>query len=165
MDKSKTTTNNEFLGVLSKGTMFLKSLDTSGLIKDAETLFGIFDTVVQEISVEYIVQFITDNDASYKAVEKKLMMKYSALFWYPCTASCLDLMLENIADKRYFLIVDDTVRKAKHVTKFIYNQGWVLELMRKEYTNGRELCRPAITRFATNFLSLQCFIKLKKKRV
>ena len=73
--------------------------------------------------MEYIVQFITDNDASYKAVEKKLMMKYSALFWYPCTARCLDLMLENIADKRYFLIVDDTVRKAKHVTKFIYNHG------------------------------------------
>jgi hypothetical protein len=35
--------------------------------------------------------------------------------------------------------------------------------MRKEYTNGRELCRPAITRFATNFLSLRYFIKFKKE--
>uniref|UniRef100_A0A2N9ILE4 BED-type domain-containing protein n=1 Tax=Fagus sylvatica TaxID=28930 RepID=A0A2N9ILE4_FAGSY len=63
---------------LNQGTMFLKSLDTSGLRKDAETLFDIFDTVFQEI------------------------------------AHCLDLMLENIADRRYFPIVDDTVRKAKH---------------------------------------------------
>ena len=40
--------------------MFLKSLDTSGLKKDVETLFGIFDTVVQEVCVECIVQFITE---------------------------------------------------------------------------------------------------------
>jgi hypothetical protein len=152
-----------FLVYCPRGTMFLKSLDTSGLRKDAETLFGIFDTVVQEIGVEHIVQFITDNDSSYKAAGKKLMMKYPALFWSPCAAHCLDLMLENIADRRYFPIIDDTVRKAKHVTKYIYNHGWVLDLMRREYTNGRELCRPAITRFATNFLSLQCFIKFKKE--
>ena len=152
-----------FLVYCPRGTMFLKSLDTSGLRKDAETLFGIFDTVVQEIGVEHIVQFITDNDSSYKAAGKKLMMKYPALFWSPCAAHCLDLMLENIADRRYFPIIDDTVKKAKHVTKYIYNHGWVLDLMRREYTNGRELCRPAITRFATNFLSLQCFIKFKKE--
>uniref|UniRef100_A0A2N9EDY6 BED-type domain-containing protein n=1 Tax=Fagus sylvatica TaxID=28930 RepID=A0A2N9EDY6_FAGSY len=100
---------------------------SNGLRKDAETLFGIFDTVIQEI------------------------------------AHCLDLMLENIADRRYFSIVDDTVKKAKHVTKFIYNHGWVLDLMRREYTNGKELCQPTITRFATNFLSLQYFIKFKKE--
>ena len=143
--------------------MFLKSLDTSGLRKDVETLFGIFDTVVQEIGVEYIVQFITDNDSNYKAARKKLMMKYRTLFWSPCATHCLDLMLENIADKRYFSIIDNTVRKAKDVTKFIYNHRWVLDLMRREYTNGKELCRSAITRFATNFLSLQCFIKFKKE--
>jgi hypothetical protein len=152
-----------FLVFCPRSTMFLKSLETSGLRKDAETLFGIFDTVVQEIGVEYIVQFIIDNDSSYKAAGKKLMMKYPTLFWSPCAAHYLDLMLENIADKRYFPIVDDTIRKAKHVTKFIYNHGWVLDLMRREYTNGRELCRPAITRFATNFFSLQCFIKFKKE--
>uniref|UniRef100_A0A2N9ITI2 BED-type domain-containing protein n=1 Tax=Fagus sylvatica TaxID=28930 RepID=A0A2N9ITI2_FAGSY len=133
-----------FLVYCPRGTMFLKSLDTSGLRKDAETLFGIFDTVVQEIGVEYIVQFITDNDSSYKAAGKKLMMKYPALFWSPCAAHCLDLMLENIADRRYFPIIDDTVRKAKHVTKYIYNHGWVLDLMRREYTNdvvGKEVAK------------------------
>ena len=55
--------------------MFLKSLDTSSLRKDVETLFGIFDIVVQEIDVEYIVQFITDNDSSYKATTKKKKKK------------------------------------------------------------------------------------------
>jgi hypothetical protein len=35
--------------------------------------------------------------------------------------------------------------------------------MRQDYTKGRELCHPAVTRFATHFLSLQCLLKFKKE--
>uniref|UniRef100_A0A6N2LXR6 HAT C-terminal dimerisation domain-containing protein n=1 Tax=Salix viminalis TaxID=40686 RepID=A0A6N2LXR6_SALVM len=35
--------------------------------------------------------------------------------------------------------------------------------MRKEFTNGHDLCRPGITRFATHFLSLQCLLKFKNE--
>ncbi|KAG5541417.1 hypothetical protein RHGRI_021294 [Rhododendron griersonianum] len=35
--------------------------------------------------------------------------------------------------------------------------------MRKDFTNGRDLCRPGVTRFATNFLSLQCLLNFKKE--
>ncbi|KAF5481498.1 hypothetical protein F2P56_002142 [Juglans regia] len=66
-----------FLVYCPKGTMFLKSVDTFGLRKDAETLFNIFDEVVQEIGAENLVQFITDNDASYKAAGKKLQQNHS----------------------------------------------------------------------------------------
>ena len=53
--------------------MFLKSIDTSGLTKDANTLFEIFHEVVKIVGPQNVVQFITDNDASYKAAGKKLM--------------------------------------------------------------------------------------------
>ena len=62
-----------FLVYCPRGTMFLKSLDVSGLTKDADTLFKLFDKVVQEVGPEYVVQFITDNDSSYKSAGKKLM--------------------------------------------------------------------------------------------
>ncbi|XP_035540211.1 uncharacterized protein LOC118344202 [Juglans regia] len=152
-----------FLVYCPKGTMFLKSVDTSGLRKDAETLFNIFDEVVQEIGAENLVQFITDNDASYKAAGKKLQQKYGSFYWSPCAAHCIDLMLENFSDPRYFPLIDDTIKKAKKITKFIYNHGWVLALMRKDFTKGHDLCRPAITRFATNFLSIQCLLLFKKE--
>uniref|UniRef100_A0A6N2NHS2 HAT C-terminal dimerisation domain-containing protein n=1 Tax=Salix viminalis TaxID=40686 RepID=A0A6N2NHS2_SALVM len=35
--------------------------------------------------------------------------------------------------------------------------------MRKEFTNGHDLCRPGITRFVTHFLSLQCLLKFKNE--
>ncbi|XP_050290078.1 uncharacterized protein LOC126728268 [Quercus robur] len=152
-----------FLVYCPRGAMFLKSIDTSGLTKDAETLFNIFDSVVQEIGVEYIVQLITDNASAYKKAGKKLQQKYGTLFWSPCAAHCIDLMLENIANPRWFPLIDEAIKKAKKITKFIYNHGVVLDLMRQDFTNGRELCRPAITRFATNFLSLQSMLRFKKE--
>ncbi|KAK3027989.1 hypothetical protein RJ639_039342 [Escallonia herrerae] len=56
-----------FLVYCPKGTMFLKSIDAFGLTKDADTLYGIFNEVVQLVDPNYIVQFITDNEAAYKA--------------------------------------------------------------------------------------------------
>ena len=70
-------------------------------------------------------------------------------------------MLENIANPRWFPLVDEAI-KAKKITKFIYNHGVALDLMRQDFTNGRKLCRPAITRFSTNFLSLQSMLRFKK---
>ena len=72
-------------------------------------------------------------------------------------------MLENIANPRWFPLVDEAIKKAKKITKFIYNHGVVLNLMRQDFTNGRELCRPTITRSATNFLSLQSMLRFKKE--
>ncbi|GKV47791.1 hypothetical protein SLEP1_g54653 [Rubroshorea leprosula] len=67
-----------FLVYRPRGSMFLKSIDTSGLTKDAETLERMFDEVVKEVGVENVVQFITDNDASYKAAGKRQMFTSDA---------------------------------------------------------------------------------------
>ncbi|KAG5241831.1 zinc finger protein [Salix suchowensis] len=152
-----------FLAYSPRGTVFLKSVDTSGLRKDKETLLEMFDEVVKEVGQENIVQFVSDNEAAFKATGKALQQRYGTFFWSPCAAHCIDLMLENICDPRYFPMIDETIKKARNITKFIYNHAWVLALMRKEFTNGHDLCRPGITRFATHFLSLQCLLKFKKE--
>ena len=91
------------------------------------------------------------------------MQKYGSFYWSPCVAHCIDLMLEKFSNSRYFPIIDEIIQKAKKITKFIYNHGKILSLMRSDFTNGRDLIRPAITRFATEFLSLQCLTKFKKE--
>jgi hypothetical protein len=55
---------------------------------------------------------------------------------------------------------EKTVEQGESITRYIYNHSWVLNLMRKN-TDGRELVRSAITRFATNFLMLQSMIDQK----
>ncbi|XXG77329.1 hypothetical protein AAC387_Pa08g1502 [Persea americana] len=152
-----------FLVYCPKGVMFLKSVDTSPIIKNSDALFKIFDEIVLLVGPNNIVQFITDNDATYKAAGKRVAEKYGTFYWTACAAHCIDLMLEDMAKPHLFPVNASTIETARKITKFIYNHLSVLNLMRREYTNGRELIRPAITRFATNFISLQCLFKYRKE--
>jgi len=63
-------------------------------------------------------------------------------------------MLEDIGKIDW---IKNTIEHAKCITKYIYNHSWILNLMRK-HTEGKEIIRPAITRFATHFLTLQSML-------
>ncbi|RWR79866.1 hypothetical protein CKAN_00846700 [Cinnamomum micranthum f. kanehirae] len=90
-------------------------------------------------------------------------LKNIKLFWAACAAYCIDLMLEDMAKPELFPINASTVETARKTTKFIYNHSSVMKLMRREYTHGRDLTRTTITRFATNFISLQSLFKFRKE--
>jgi len=141
------------------GTVFLKSVDTSDIIKSADNLFTLLDSVVEEIGESNVVQVITDGASNYVKAGKLLMEKREKIFWSPCAAHCIDLMLSDIGK---LPIHQDTISKAKTITNFIYRHCLVLNLMRK-FTRGRELVRPAITRFATCFLTLKSIHEQKKE--
>ena len=67
------------------------------------------------------------------------------MFWSPRVAHCIDLMHEDMGKVEW---VKKNVKHPKCITKYIYTT------IRKN-TRGKELDRPAITRFATHFLALQ----------
>ena len=143
-----------FLVSCPRGTMFLRSRDASDQVKDANLLFRLLDEVVEEVGAGNVVQIIIDNASNYVLAGKMLEEKHKTIFWTPCVAHCIDLMLEDICKQDW---IKDTIEHAKSITKYIYNHGWVLSLMRR-HTQGRELVRPAVTRFATHFLTLQSLI-------
>jgi hypothetical protein len=140
------------------GTWFLKSIDASGSIKNGSLMLKYLDDVVNEVEEENVVQIITDNASNYKNAGTRLMEKRERLWWTPCAAHCIDLMLEDISK---LTVYDQTIKSAKQVVKFIYGHTWVLSLMR-EFTSNKEIIRPAITRFATSFLTLQSIYKQKQ---
>jgi Protein of unknown function (DUF 659) len=94
---------------------------------------------------------------AYVSAGKLLMEKRTKLFWNPCAAHVLDLILEDISNIPIF---KDCIHKAKQVSNYVYNHAWVLNLFRQQ-TGQRELKRPGVTRFATCFLSLESFEKNK----
>ena len=139
------------------GIWFLKSIDASNTIKNGELMFKHLDEVVEEIGEENVVQVITDNASNYVNVGMRLMEKMRRLWWTPCAAHCIDLMLEDIGKLNFHAT---TLSRARQVVKFIYEHTWVLSLMRT-FTKNHELLRPTITRFATAFLTLQSLYKQK----
>ncbi|XP_031268224.1 uncharacterized protein LOC116126685 [Pistacia vera] len=137
-----------------KGTFFLKSVDVSGNEDDATYLFELLESVVLEVGVENVIQVITDSAACYVYAGRLLMNKYSSLFWSPCAAYCIDKMLEDIGKQEW---VDMVLEEAKTVTRYIYSHAWTLNMMRK-FTGGKELIRPRMTRFVSNYLSLRSIL-------
>jgi len=84
--------------------------------------------------------------------------KRKCLFWTPCAAYCIDQMLEDFVKIKW---VGECMEKGQKITRFIYNRVWLLNLMRKEFTAGKELLSPAATKFATSFITLQSLIDHK----
>ncbi|KAK3225991.1 hypothetical protein Dsin_005853 [Dipteronia sinensis] len=78
------------------GTVFLKSVDASDAIKEATLLFNLLDSVIEEVGEDLVVQVVTDNASNYKKAGEMLMEKRKRLWWTPCAAHCIDLMLEKI---------------------------------------------------------------------
>nr|KYP34797.1 hypothetical protein KK1_044202 [Cajanus cajan] len=136
--KGRSLTN--FLVNSPSGTVFLKSIDTSDVIKDGKKMFELLDNIVEEIGEEHVVQVVTDGASNLVAAGQMLMEKRTKLFWSPCAAHCLDLILEDIGELPVFY---NTIANAKKITTYIYRHTWVLNLYR-QYSNGGELARPAV---------------------
>ena len=143
-----------FLVNSPEGTYFLESVDASSEVHDANMLANLLEERIQKIGQDKVVQVVTDNGANYKAAGRILIERIPTLYWTPCAAHCLDLMLEEIGKLKPF---KKCIARARRVTTFIYSHGRILHAMR-EKTKG-DLVRPVATRFATSFLTLKCLHK------
>jgi hypothetical protein len=144
-----------FLDRSPEGTYFMESVDASNVQHNAYMLADLLQERIDKIGRDKVVQLVTDNGANYMAADRILMDWIPTLFWTPCAAHCLDLMLEDIGKLKDF---KKPIAYAKRVTTFIYRHGRILSAMR-EKTSGMDLVRPAATRFATYFLTLKSLHK------
>ncbi|RVW13361.1 hypothetical protein CK203_095743 [Vitis vinifera] len=155
--KERTLVN--FLVNCSKGTMFMQSIDASSMIKTGEKMFELLDKWVEQVGEENVIQVITDNHSSYVMAGRLLELKRPHLYWTPCAAHCLDLMLEDIGKLPN---IKRTLERAISLNGYIYNRSGLLNMMRR-FTGQRELLRPAKTRFATAFITLSRLHEQKKQ--
>ncbi|PKU72311.1 uncharacterized protein LOC110106281 isoform X2 [Dendrobium catenatum] len=140
-----------FLVDSPQGTIFLRSVDASDAISNADALFLLFSKVVEEVGAQNVVQVIAHEKSCYmEAAGKKLVEKYRSLFWTVCADYCINLILEKIG-------VLDHVKKvlfdAKAITRFIYSHLLPFELMRK-HIQGSYLVRQSKLKSISDFLTL-----------
>ena len=147
-----------FLVNSPKGTVFLSSIDTSDISKTVDKVFAMVDDIVDKVGEENVVQVITDNAANYKAAGEKLMDKRKKLYWIPCVAHCIDLILEDFEKK--IEVHKEIIAKGRQITTYIYFRIVLISILR-HYTKQKDLIRPRGTQFATAYLTLGCFSELK----
>ncbi|XP_031262581.1 uncharacterized protein LOC116120753 [Pistacia vera] len=90
-----------FLVYCPKGVCFVKSVDASDVVKDAATLFSLFEEIALWVGLNNIVHLVTDNRANYKVAGRMLSEKYSSTTWFPCAG--INLMLKDIAEMSYIV--------------------------------------------------------------
>ncbi|XP_061339275.1 uncharacterized protein LOC133285965 [Gastrolobium bilobum] len=113
-DRCRRTLIN-FLVYCLKGTIFLKSVDASHASKTADLLFQFFKEVVLFVGPENVVQFVTDNAANYVAAGRLLEAEFPKIFWSPCAAHCINLMLQDIGKLEE---EGEAVTHASKITKY-----------------------------------------------
>ncbi|XP_057982239.1 uncharacterized protein LOC131167450 [Malania oleifera] len=112
-------------------------------------MYRLLDEMVEEIGESNVIQVVTDNASNYVVAGRLLEAKRPHLYWTPCAAHCIDLILEDIGKMPS---IHATLKRAIFLNGYIYNRVGVVNLMR-QFTGGKELLRPAVTRFATAFIT------------
>ncbi|XP_072076729.1 uncharacterized protein [Arachis hypogaea] len=69
----------------------------SDMIKTTDTLFKLFAEVIEWVGSSNIVHVVTDNAANYVSTGKLIHEKYPNIFWSPCAAYCISLILKDVA--------------------------------------------------------------------
>ncbi|XP_028084973.1 uncharacterized protein LOC114286086 [Camellia sinensis] len=139
-----------FLVNCPRGTMFVESINASSYSKDGEKLLESLDKFVDDVGEVNIVQIIIDSASTNVLAGKFLEAKRPHLFWTPCIAHCLDLILEDIFKLPH---MKKTFDRAIRVHSYFYNRPGVLNMMRI-FKQLKNLVKLANTRFATTFLTL-----------
>nr|XP_020193379.1 uncharacterized protein LOC109779178 [Aegilops tauschii subsp. strangulata] len=135
----------------SKGVSFIKSKETSDTPHTSEMIFNLVDKTIEELGVEHVVQVVTDNASNNMGAKDLLKVKRPKIFWSSCATHTVNLMLQGIGNLAKFKKIID---QAKAFTIFVYGHHRTLECMRS-FTKKREIIRPGVTRFASQFLTLQ----------
>ncbi|XP_062191201.1 uncharacterized protein LOC133894997 [Phragmites australis] len=119
---------------------------------------GEIRAVVTNLGPENIVQIVTDNGSNYKKACQVLRREYPAITWLPFVAHTINLMLKSVGDFREHDIV---IQSARAISRWLYNHSKLHEMMKAAI--GGELVRWNATRFGTNYLFLDSFLRRKDK--
>ncbi|GAB4831829.1 hypothetical protein Ancab_040253 [Ancistrocladus abbreviatus] len=146
-----------FLANCPEGTIFLKSADITSIIDSGEAIFELLKEVVEEVGVRNVLQVITISEERYAVAGRKLSDAYPTLYWSPCAAGSIYLILEDFGKLEW---INAVLEQCKSITRFIYNHCVVLNMVRR-YTFGMDLVVPGVTNPVTNFKTLKRMVELK----
>lgn len=156
-NKSRALIN--FLVSSPSRTFFHKSVDASSYFKNIKCLSDLFNSIIQEIGPENVAQIIVDGPLSYTGIANHIVQNYGNIFVSPCASHCINLILEDFCKIDW---ISRCIFQAQTITRFIYNNTGLLELMKK-FTGGMDVIRTGITNSVSDFLSMQALFKQRSR--
>ncbi|PKI44254.1 hypothetical protein CRG98_035328 [Punica granatum] len=122
-----------FLVYCPKGTVFLKSVDALDASKTGEMLYKLFREVVLFVGQENVVHSVTDNAANYVAAGRLLEHEFRTIFWSPCAAHCINLILSDIGKLDESILAQQNALRAMVTSSEWTSSSNVKESKAKEF--------------------------------
>ena len=85
-----------FMIYYDRSMLYHSSIDTTNVLKTVDYIFSLMYKIMEELGEENVVQVVTNNETSSKAIRMLLMEKQKQLFWSLCATHYIDVMLEDI---------------------------------------------------------------------
>ncbi|CAF1746684.1 unnamed protein product [Brassica oleracea var. botrytis] len=137
--------------ILGDNYHFIKSVDASRIYISAENLCYLFAEVVEMIGPQNVIHMVTDCALNYKAGGGRLVEKCPTIYWSPCAAHYINLILKDVGKLHH---VEKLTSNASKIIVFVYSHKHIFNWLRNRMS-WREIIRPAETEFATSFIALQ----------
>ena len=118
-----------------------------GKKKTSQFIADEIERQLQVVGAENVIQVITDSASNCKGSWPMLTAKFPHLVCGPCTAHCLDLLLEDLAKLDW---IKTNCRKGRDIVNFISLHHKSLALYRTH--SYLQLLKPNDTRFCTEFI-------------
>jgi hypothetical protein len=133
----------------SHGVSFLCAIELPSDSYNKAFVCQLVDSCIEEVGEKNVVQVIADIPLEMAAA--KMSRKRPNIFWTPCAARSIDMMLEDIGQ---ICLIKETVAKARSLTAFIYAQTNLLDMI-LQFTNQQDLVHVGITHYTTCYLNLR----------
>ena len=105
------------MAVSEGGSMFLKAINCEGETKYKHFIADLLINTIQETGHQKVVQVITDNAATCKAVGHIVEAKFRHIFWTPCVVHTLNLALKNICAPSTHPRYDDVMEQCGWISQ------------------------------------------------
>eukprot|EP01018_Ginkgo_biloba_P007635 Gb_17511 [translate_table: standard] len=116
--------------------MFLNAVDCNRELKDATFIANILINAIESVGPSNDMQVITDNARVCKAAGLLVEARYDNIFWTPCVAHSLNLILKKIGKIEWIKKITHEAKEIEmfitnhHMAQAIYRQFASLELLK-----------------------------------
>ncbi|XP_060210731.1 uncharacterized protein LOC132637694 [Lycium barbarum] len=155
------------MGASSGGPIFLKSINSTGIVKDGNYVAKLFIKAIEDVDAKNIVQVISDNASNMKLVSSIVEKTFPHIFWTPCVIHCLNLALKSLCqplDKSTHFDnckwIVQLISQASSLKNFVMNHDMAHAIFQKH--SELSLLKVAETRFASHIIMISR-IKIVKK--
>ena len=87
------------------GSVCLGSVDASNESTNSTKMYKLFESTIERIRPENVVQIVTDNTSENVKAGSMMMGAYPHIYWTPCAAHFINLIFGDIFKVRHMLPV------------------------------------------------------------